>query len=93
MATGNIQRPIQLTRIPKTYTNVTGSANTNIYLTNNVEEDLGINSYEQIVSCSQASDAGFGGATWSLFLNIHSVYIKSANAVSDATVNLIFWVI
>ena len=93
MASGIEPRPISLTRIPKKYENVSGSANSNIYLTTNIEEDLGINSYEQIVSCILASDAGFGGAIWSLFLNTHSVYIKSANALSNATVNLTFWVI
>lgn len=93
MASGIKPRPISLTRIPKTYENISGSANSNIYLTTNIEEDLGINSYEQIVSCSMGADAGFGGAIWSLFINTHSVYIKSTNALSNATISLIFWVI
>ena len=92
MASGTITAPQRLKRITKAFTNISGSANTNIYLSNDVATDLGY-AYDRIVNIVPASDAGFGGGVWNIFHNTTSIYIKSTTALSNATVNIYAWVI
>lgn len=76
----------------KSYTGVSGNAHTNIYLTTTLPDDLGVNSTSAIVGCQAASDSGANGAVYTIFRNGNSVYLKSDMALSNATIN-VYWYI
>lgn len=92
MATSTIKNT-KVKRVPHQYTGITGSANTNIVLSNDVASDVGAASYVNILAATPASDAGFSGAVYTVFLNTNALYLKSDIAISSGSLNILFAVL
>ena len=92
MAEGNEPKPIPFKRIYHSFTGITGSANTNIYLSQDLKTDLSIADSDNIISIVPESDAAFAGSIYTIFRNSNSLYIKTTQAIANGTLYINFWV-
>lgn len=90
MASGKIEKTVRsINQTIKEYSGITGSAESNIYLTNTISSDLGT-ALSKILSLQIASDSGFNGAVYNIYRNGDSVYLKANKALSNAKL-FIYW--